>query len=182
MKTITNVLNTKINGTVTNVQNGQHGPAAMIGLPSFLSSKKKNEPTLRAQQQKYLWKSSIVKVRQGLLFVTGSVAASSSCRRRSCSRSHLTDTAYLRRQKWRLGLSINRQVNDRALYQASKNSYIFFTFGLASALFEVVGCDWLSLLSFPPLWGISLVQLFSVLVFGCASVAASVVVMLPNLL
>mmetsp|Transcript_30137 Transcript_30137/g.60549 ORF Transcript_30137/g.60549 Transcript_30137/m.60549 type:complete len:93 (+) Transcript_30137:891-1169(+) len=54
MKTITNVLNTKINGTVTNVQNGQHGPAAMIGLPSFLSSKKKNEPTLRAQQQKYL--------------------------------------------------------------------------------------------------------------------------------
>jgi hypothetical protein len=54
MKTITNVLNTKINGTVTNVQNGQQGPAAMIGLPSFLSSKKKNEPTLRAQQQKYL--------------------------------------------------------------------------------------------------------------------------------
>lgn len=54
MKTITNVLNTKINGTVTNEQKGQHGPAVIIGLPSFFSSKKKNEPTLRAQQQKYL--------------------------------------------------------------------------------------------------------------------------------
>jgi hypothetical protein len=54
MKIMTNVLSTKINGTVTNVQKGQHGPAAMIGLPSVLSSKKKNDPTLRAQQQKYL--------------------------------------------------------------------------------------------------------------------------------
>ena len=53
-KIITKVLSTKINGTVTNVQKGQQGPAAIIGLPSFLSSKKKNEPTLRAQQQKYL--------------------------------------------------------------------------------------------------------------------------------
>lgn len=54
MKTITNALKPKINGTVTNVQKGQHGPATIIGLPSFFSNKKKNEPTLRAQQQKYL--------------------------------------------------------------------------------------------------------------------------------
>jgi hypothetical protein len=54
MKTITSVLNTTIKGTVTNVQNGQQGPAVIIGLPSLLSNKKKNDPTLRAQQQKYL--------------------------------------------------------------------------------------------------------------------------------
>lgn len=62
----TNPLQTTINGTVTNEQNGQHGPATIIGLPSFLSTKKNIDPTRRAQQQKYLLKSSIVNVRQGV--------------------------------------------------------------------------------------------------------------------
>ena len=66
IKTPTNILQTTINGTVTNVQNGQQGPATIIGLPSFLSTKKNIDPTRRAQQQKYLLKSSMVNVKHGL--------------------------------------------------------------------------------------------------------------------
>ena len=103
IKIPTNVLQTTINGTVTNVQNGQQGPATIIGLPSFLSTKKNIDPTRRAQQQKYLLKSSMVNVKHGLsasvigpeddelgggspLLLLSSAAF---------SRSHLTDRAYL---------------------------------------------------------------------------------------
>jgi hypothetical protein len=92
-------LNTAIKGSVTNAQNGQHGPATTIGLPSFFSSKKNIDPTRRAQQQKYLLKSSIVNVSKGWRSRTGPdefVESVGGCLRSACSRSHLTDTAYLK--------------------------------------------------------------------------------------
>ena len=103
IKIPTNVLQTTINGTVTNVQNGQQGPATIIGLPSFLSIKKNIDPTRLAQQQKYLLKSSMVNVKHGLSasvigpeddeFGGGSPRLLLSSA--AFSRSHLTDTAYL---------------------------------------------------------------------------------------
>ena len=85
-----------ISGTVTNVQNGQHGPATTIGVPSRFSNKKNIVPTLRAQQQKYRWKSSIVTVKIGCFVLTGPDESEVCCRLRSlCSLSHLTDTAKL---------------------------------------------------------------------------------------
>ena len=103
IKIPTNALQTTIKGTVTNVQNGQQGPATMIGLPSILSTKKNIDPTRRAQQQKYLLKSSMVNVKHGLSasvigpeddeFNGGSPRLLLSSA--AFSRSHLTDTAYL---------------------------------------------------------------------------------------
>ena len=83
-------------GTVTNVQNGQQGPATRIGVPSRFSSKKNIVPTRFAQQQKYLWKSSIVQVNIACLGRLIGPDESNICPLLSrCSRSHLTDTAYL---------------------------------------------------------------------------------------
>lgn len=59
MKYPTIPLNTTINGTVTNVQNGQHGPATTMGLPSFFSIRKNIDPTRRAQQQKWVLNVSV---------------------------------------------------------------------------------------------------------------------------
>ena len=85
-----------IRGTVTNVQNGQQGPATTIGVPSRFSSKKNIVPTRLAQQQKYLWKSSIVQVNIACLGLLIGPDESDICPLLSrCSRSHLTDTAYL---------------------------------------------------------------------------------------
>lgn len=66
-----------IRGIVTNMQNGQQGPATMIGLPSFFSKRTNMFPSRRAQQQQYLWQSS------------GGLPLSAT------SRSHLVDTAKL---------------------------------------------------------------------------------------
>jgi hypothetical protein len=63
-------------GKVTNMQNGQHGPAIMIGDPSARSHRTNIFPNLRAQQQKNRLKSRI-----------GPFSAT--------SRSHRVDTAYL---------------------------------------------------------------------------------------
>jgi hypothetical protein len=89
MKYPTIPLNITINGVVTNVQNGQHGPATTIGLPSLVSSKKNIDPTRRAQQQNRELKSS----NEGLRFVMGPEGPLRSASARS--RSHLTETAYL---------------------------------------------------------------------------------------
>mmetsp|Transcript_33029 Transcript_33029/g.79916 ORF Transcript_33029/g.79916 Transcript_33029/m.79916 type:complete len:221 (+) Transcript_33029:2012-2674(+) len=89
----TKPLNTTIKGTVTNVQNGQHGPATTSGLPSFFSAKKNMEPTRRAQQQKNLLKSSVENVRQCFFRTTGPDDPGDGLIRSACSRSHLTDTA-----------------------------------------------------------------------------------------
>ena len=99
MKYPTKPLNTTINGTVTNVQNGQHGPATIIGLPSFFSTRKNMDPTRRAQQQQQLLKFSATVY--GLQQSPKEVKVDLRRRRRRwcccccCSCSHLMDTAYL---------------------------------------------------------------------------------------
>jgi hypothetical protein len=100
IKYTTRPLKTTINGTVTKVQNGQQGPATTIGVPSRFSNKKNIVPTRLAQQQKYLWKSSIVYVNIGCFVITGPDELE-ACRLLSlCSLSHLTDTANL----WVVGI------------------------------------------------------------------------------
>ena len=98
MKYPTIPLNITINGVVTNEQNGQHGPATTIGLPSLLSSRKNIDPTRRAQQQKRELKISIEGSWHFALPPLGTPEGDPPLRRRSASarsRSHLTETAYL---------------------------------------------------------------------------------------
>lgn len=81
-KYTTKELKPAIKGTVTKLQNGQHGPATTTGDPSLLWHINCMAPTCREQQQKIEFRSSTVPVQHFLLFPD------------ACSRSHLVETAY----------------------------------------------------------------------------------------
>ncbi len=78
----TNPLKIVIIGTVTKIQNGQHGPATTMGDPSRFSHKKNILPTLREQQQHSEKQSSVVPVQKRFWFGFS-----------ACWRSQFVDTA-----------------------------------------------------------------------------------------
>ena len=79
-----------ISGNVTNIQNGQHGPAMTIGVPSIRSHNTNMFPSRLAQQHQNRWKS-----------LTGPFSAT--------SRSHRVDTANLAKQ---MNLRNKKETNE----------------------------------------------------------------------